>query len=233
MNPLELNGFGGEVVVQKEAYLVREGALNEAKDIVEVSDAFTKEIAVDVLKQIKGITSDVEKARKELKAPVLELGKKIDTCAASYVENLQKEYNRINRLLSLYAAEELKRQQEEQRRIEAEQRRLEAEKEAQRKQLEEAKSIEEKAEISEKIETTVKLVADTKAVAKQATPKVEGVTVKQSMDFEILDIEAVAIARPDLVIIKPNRRAILEAIKTETKINGLRIFPKVSTSVRR
>lgn len=231
-DPIELKDFNGEVAIIPDAYVVREKAIEESEVITEVVDDFTKGMAVDALKSIKQIISKTESARKQLKAPVIALGKKIDQCAKDYLGGkMISEQARVNKLLNGYTQEQLRIQREEQRKLQEEQQRLELERQAERRKLEAAKDAEEKAAISQKIQQTTQAAADTAAVVKHK-PKVDGVTVREFTNFEVLDIMELAKARPDLVKIEPKRKEILALIKTEKEIPGLRIFPDSSTGVR-
>ena len=231
-DPIELKDFNGEVAIIPDAYVVREKAIEESEVITEVVDHFTKGLAVEALKSIAQIMNQTEKARKQLKAPVIALGKKIDQCAKDYLGGkMFSEQARVNKLLNGYTQEQLRIQREEQRRLQEEQLKLQQEREAERRKLEAAKDAEEKAAISLKIQKATQAVADTEAMVKHM-PKVEGVSVREFTNFEVLDIMELAKARPDLVRIEPKRQEILALIKTDKEIPGLRIFSDSSTGVR-
>jgi flagellar biosynthesis GTPase FlhF len=118
-----------------------------------VNDADTQGEVTNVLRDIARLLKETEDGRKLVKAPVLDLGKRIDAAAAEFVQTLEAQKARLNGMLVAYETEqrriameaevkrqaEIARQQKEAREAqekidrearEAEQARLKAERDA-------------------------------------------------------------------------------------------------------
>lgn len=91
-----------------------------------------QESATQALNSISKLLKDVEAARKAVKSPVLELGKKIDELAKNFTGELESEKNRISRLIGNFVAEQERKRFEEERRLREE---------AERKRKEEVESL--------------------------------------------------------------------------------------------
>lgn len=102
--------------------------------IITVGSFEEQESATQALNAISKLLKDVEAARKTVKSPVFELGRKIDELAKNFSGELESEKNRISRLIGSYVAEQERQRLAEERRLreEAERKRREEE-EAQRK----------------------------------------------------------------------------------------------------
>ena len=70
------------------------------------------------------------------------------------------------------------------------------------------------------------------AVAAIAAIKPEGVALRQSWKFEVVDINALFMARPDLCVIEPNNAGIRAQIPHNQSLPGLRIWQEAKASVR-
>lgn len=136
MKSLVLSNFKAvSVTVSPDAITTRDNIVAQLNAIRAVASQAEYESAVTVLQQSAKITREVEAARKDVKAPVLELGKDIDTKAKSYVEPLTKTTERVTGLVNAYTAE--------QRRIAAE---------AEAKRIAELQRIERERQEAERIE---------------------------------------------------------------------------------
>lgn len=81
-------------------------ALAAAAAVTAVSDTKTQAAAVNVLKDLQAIAKSVESSRAAVKAPVLEIGRKIDALARDFVVGLESEADRIKRLVASYQTEQ-------------------------------------------------------------------------------------------------------------------------------
>jgi len=97
-----------EVALIPEAEDLKKHLLGEASGVTTVEDAFDAECAADVLRKLAKATRECESARKEVKAPVLDLGKRIDAVAKEFAGDLKEHEQRISRLLGSYEAEQRK-----------------------------------------------------------------------------------------------------------------------------
>jgi len=227
-----LNFASASVAVNEDAEAKKAEALEAAGNITEIADSFDNECAVEAVRDIKSIMSDVESCRKTVKAPVLKLGKAIDQAAKDFCGALITEQARVQKLITGYADEQRKIAWEAEKARRAEQERLERERQAAAEELKKAETPEETYRAKRTVAKAVQAEADNKAIS-TAPEKVSGLVVTRRKDFRIVDIDALHKARPDLVHVMPKRSEILEAIKTTDKIPGLEIFEETKTSIRK
>jgi hypothetical protein len=112
------------ITAADEARQHRDTLLALARKGTSIKDAAGAERATTILKDIKAFTRAIEDGRSAAKAPVLELGKKVDTLARDLTVELEAEATRISRLVGTFqqeqeriAAEARQRAFEEQERI--------------------------------------------------------------------------------------------------------------------
>jgi hypothetical protein len=238
--------------VSPEAVEERDVALVGASFITEVTSHEQLELSVDALKPLVAMGKACEKARQEIKGPILEVGRKVDAVAQEFIRPVSLEIDRIKRLCAVFhAAEEKKRQAalEEERRI-----RLEMEREAEEKRraiaaqalrdAEAAKSLDEVVKIEAQAEQAAKEVILRAAVAQadlipMAPPstivgaKGSGVSAAKNWKYEILDLNLLAEKHPDLVDIVPRGRAIHDRLRAgTTTIEGLWCWQETDIRVR-
>ncbi len=124
-----------------DALLERDNLLYAASHQVSVANASDAESAARVLKEIKKFTRTIEDARVEVKAPIIDLGKKVDDHAKDLTAKLNAEATRIGNELAAWQleqnriAEQLKREaweKEQALKREAQEREQAAAREAQR-----------------------------------------------------------------------------------------------------
>lgn len=240
---LILSGEGYRLEIAPDATEQKTKLIEAAAKVTEVNNEEGALVAREHVKELAAMRNLVEKSRKAIKAPVLQVGKDIDTKAAEFVAEITAEEKRISGLIATHAAEvERQRREAERLRQEEERKRLAAEAEAQRK-AEEAEKAKQAADASfwdEDDDATKKAEAD--AAAKQAeadaekaraeaiaqeerqralaanTKQVDG--VKWEPDFEVVDIHSVYRFSADFVEITPRRKPILDAIKLHMEQNA-------------
>jgi hypothetical protein len=100
----ELASFA--VTIVPEAIAAKANALTLATQIKTVANAEQQRDAIAAASLMKGLLRDVEKAREEVKKPVLDAVRKIDAAAKSYAAELDAEVKRVERLASEYQAEQ-------------------------------------------------------------------------------------------------------------------------------
>jgi membrane protein involved in colicin uptake len=98
-----------------------------------VTDADTQTEVTNVLRDIARLLKETEDGRKLVKAPVLDLGKRIDAAAAEFVQTLEAQKSRLNGLLVAYETEQRRIAMEAERKRQEEIRKQEAEAELARK----------------------------------------------------------------------------------------------------
>lgn len=112
------------ITAAEDAIQRRDTLLANARRGTSVRTADGAQRAAEIMRDIKSFTGLIEATRKEVKAPVLDIGKKIDAVSASLTLDLQAEYDRISRLLGAYQAEERRKQEEAAQRAREEEQRL-------------------------------------------------------------------------------------------------------------
>lgn len=248
MSTLAISGWDKPAVtIQKTATEAKAMALEQSRAISEVKNDLEAQLASETLRDLKGLINSCESARTEVKAPVLDLGKRIDAAAKEYSQDLQSELSRVSRLVSGYqadkqrAAEEARRkQQEELARIERE--RLEAEEKARREadaaiaKAATPEAAEAAAVKAEQATIEASTVAQRRAEAIAPAPvvqKQQGVSVRPVWKFEVLDVRALYCGNPGFVELTPKAREINAAIAAGAReIKGLRIWQETETRVR-
>ncbi len=182
--------------------------LGYSSTITAVRSFEEQESATQALNSISKLLKDVEAARKAVKSPVLELGRKIDELAKNFSGELESEKNRISRLIGSYVAEQERQRLAEERRLreEAERKRREEE-EAERKAQEEVKAKGEEPSPSppqvQTVSVSVNPILQRRKVAGQRIIKVR--------KFEITDVALLLKSHPELF--SPNEAKIREFIR--------------------
>lgn len=223
---LALRNFGGVPEITPDAHSLKRQALELAKPIIKVEMETEQAAAVVAMRELKSIRTGIEATRKSVKAPVLELGKQIDTIAADFMADAEKEEKRLQGLINHYQRIQLDRQRAEEDRVrqeQAEAQRLEAEAKRKREEAERANDPalkEEAAKLEEKaLDATMagELAGGTVAIAK---PK--GLVVQSRLNFQIMDAIVFCQAYPDFFswhpeteTLKLKRREILEELNRE------------------
>lgn len=177
--------------------------------------------ATDLVKQIKGRAKEIEDERTRLVKPFNEGVKQINGRFKSMLTPLEEAEADVKGKMLAFQKDEERKAEEERRRIEAI--RLEAERNAQAENPVQAQQIE---------------IAVPKPVMPATTfkPTTYGQTgatstVKKVWAFELVDIQKLAIARPDLITI--DQVKINQEIRGKGGvIDGLRIFEKDVIQVR-
>jgi hypothetical protein len=235
------------VTVTQEALAFREEALSMALDVFQVTTDFEQERAVTVAAVLKTLAKACEKSRTEVKAPVLNAGRLIDSATKDYVTPIETEVRRLESLAAAFVRQK-QAELERQRRAAEEAARAEALKAEQARRAEEeaARKVREAATLAERLaakaeaakhaeaseqQAQVFAVAAARLAAPAVSVSVAGASVAEVWDYSVEDITALAVARPDLVEIVPRRAAILRAIK-DGPIPGLRTFSTTRVTAR-
>lgn len=228
-----------EIQIGKEVMGTQIDLLTKTESIKEIGTTEQQNSAVEIVREIKGITKSVESARKEVKAPFLDLGKQIDKAAEDFTSPLLEEAKRIEKLLFDFQKkiddeaqkireEAERKQREEQAKIEQERR------DALAKATSEAERIRAEENAAEKERSaTVESLKLQSSLATIALSKPAGLAKKRTAQFEVNDIIELFKARPDLVSFEPRTREINSQILGGMKeCPGLKIWIEESTTVR-
>jgi dTMP kinase len=191
---LAILGDGYQIQITPEAEKQKSTIINAARAVVAVTDADSCDIAQSRLRSLASVRTAVESSRKIVKAPVIDLGKRIDGIAADFVAEVIAEEARLSGLVTEYAREQqrIKREAElaaEQERQRVERERHEAEMAAQR----EAARIERERQAAERAAHEAE-IARLKAEAAQSE---EGQRAAREAQEKALAAQREAEARAD------------------------------------
>lgn len=221
-----------EIELTPAAFNARSIALAAAAQVKEIASVTDLDNAATALTTIKSLTKSVEESRKEVKAPVLDVGRRIDAVAKDYLATLEAEAKRLSTLVGTY--QEAERRKAERIRQEEAQRQAAAIAEMQKTQdaAMEAGDVEAADAARAK---AADIIADSQLnVIAAEGPKADGVVTRTSWKFEMTDATALYKARPELCIIEPNNAAIRAIVKATkgAAIPGLRIWQEAGAIVR-
>lgn len=221
---------------------MRDELLAMARRGTSIKDAAGNARAAEILKDIKGFTRTVEAGRVSAKAPIIELGKKVDGLAGELVAELEAEAKRISGLVGAYTQEQERLAAEARQRAFEEEQRLRREAEEKQRAADEAarKEQEELAAKAERARTEAgreraeqEAAAARERVAKEAhdrrvatetaavqtrvavpvAVKPAGISARSDVKFEITDIVKLYEANAAFVILSPNNAALKAALK--------------------
>ena len=134
----------GGVTITADATQLKAQLLEISRPVTAVTSIESRDSAITISRNLKTHIADVEKSRKDVKEPILKMGRAIDEAAATHVKEIQTELERVNRLISGFEEERRRKEQEELRAKQAEIDRIQREAdEAERKRVEAARKLEE------------------------------------------------------------------------------------------
>jgi hypothetical protein len=254
MNALALRNVGSvEIAIDPKAVAARDEAIENAHLVVTIRTHNQAVAGADALRGLRAITKAVESSRTTAKAPVLELGRRIDAAAKEFNASAEAEIARITAMLTAHETEQRRIDAEAERKRQEEARRRQAEEAARlaeiaRQQQEAARA--ERAAVNESERAaaeTRRMVAEQAAATERAAaaerqanlpvvterPKVVGTVVREEWNFDVLDLKAFAETYPDLVEITVRRSAVLEKIRLGCRqMAHTRIYTETKVGVR-
>lgn len=225
MNIIVRNDAGLTAAVHAEALALKQEALAVGALIGKVTNANEQADAVNAQTKIRELMVLVEKSRKEVKAPVIELGKKIDAAAAEFTDELVKEATRLGSMVSDYASLELMKQRAAEAARNAELTRLEKEREA---ALAQVKSHDEADAVQAHFNAKAAEVATPLPEAARAA----GQVVKTDWKIAVTNPYDLARFHPACVDIKPRLVEIRTLLNNGIAVKGI-TAEKVTTSTVR
>lgn len=217
-----------------------ENLILQSQEIKAVTDSTTQNSAVDAARAIRSHLAEVESTRVSLTKPLLEKQRLVKAIADDYCAPLLAEQKRVERMVTDF-------QQAERRRVEAEQKELaekiakaEAERIAAEQLAREAASgMASEADLKQALEAEALAKANAEAAQAiiraplPAANKAKGAATKRVMRYEVLDIAAVAKARPELVKMEIKAAAVLSTCVPELAVPGLKLWWEDVTSIRK
>jgi hypothetical protein len=124
---LAILGEGYTITVTPAAEEQKKTIIEAARRVVAVTDQDTCDLANARIKALASVRNAVEKSRTEVKAPVIELGRKIDGIAKDFISDVITEESRLSALVADYAREVQRKAREEREAAERERQRIERE----------------------------------------------------------------------------------------------------------
>lgn len=131
--------------IADEAREERDRLLTRARKGKSITDGASAQRAAEVLKELKAFTRGIESARKDTKAPVLELSSRIDGLAKELTTDLEREAARIAGLVGEWQAEQNRIAEETRRKAWEEEQRIRREAEAKERAEQERLAAEQRA----------------------------------------------------------------------------------------
>lgn len=251
MNALQIrNTESVSIQIVPAAFTLRQDVMDDSATIITVSTPATQKAAIEAARAIASLLKAVETSRKEAKAPVLDLGQRIDAAAKEFIKDVLAEEARLKRMLTDYEIEQRRLAMEAERKRQEEERKLRAAEEA---RLAEIRRREEAARRDAMMaeneaqriaaERAQAAAAAERAAAAAARPiaapapiqpvKAAGTIVRDEWNFEVTDLAAFASAHPDLVDITVKRAAVLQKIRAGCRqLAHARIFEETKVGVR-
>lgn len=235
---ITIRGADGVSLTATEAAFEKRDTLALAcGTVTTVKNAVQAEQAAALLKEIKGFTRLIEDSRKEVKEPIIALGKQIDGLAKELTEFLDQNGARISKLLGSYTSEQARLAAEAQRRAWEEEERIR--REAADKLAEAELHSRNQASLERKVDRieaqTFNAIAETRAAAAAAVmAKPAGIATRKVVKFEVTDIHALYAARPELVKMEANTAVINAVLRSNPRasIPGLRTWEEAAAIVR-
>lgn len=235
-----------QITVPAEVLLMRNEALAGSGVIGKVNSPETQAAAVEAQRGLATFTKLVERSRKAVKEPVLELCRAIDAKAEALASEVKAEEVRVAKLIGNYQADLYEAQKLADRAKQAELDRIQREKdEATRKAAAEAQTaIAAANNQAEKDAAMARAQAEAarqaelarqqeEAIKKAPEPvRSDGQVVRRDWDFEVTDIWTLARAHPGCVDIKPRKAEIKELLRMGVKVVGIRAWDATKSTVR-
>ena len=148
---LAILGDGYQIEITADAKEQKRTIVEAARAVVAVTDMPSCDLAQSRLKSLATIRTSVESSRKLVKAPVIDLGKKIDGIAADFVAEVIAEEARLSGLVAEFAREQQRIKREAELAAERERQRVERERhEAEMAAQREAARIERERQAAER-----------------------------------------------------------------------------------
>jgi hypothetical protein len=254
VNTLELRNVGSvEIAISPDAIAVRDEIVALAGWISKVTTQSHFASAVEALKRLRVMAKSVEASRVEIKGPVLEIGKKIDQTAKTFLAEVDVEITRLTGLMTQWEIEQRRIAAEAERQRQEEERRQQAEEAARMAEIRRQQEAAARAELfanTERERTAAKVqridmqlaaaIERAAAAERQANlpvviepPKIAGTVVREEWTFDVHDVIAFALAHPQLVEITVRRADVLKLIRGGCRqLAHARIYSETKVGVR-
>lgn len=233
MKALVLHNIGGvSISLDAASEKLKAELLSECKDFAVIDDEFTMGCASSLASRMKSLITDVEDGRKAVKAPVLDLGKKIDSTAVEFSTPISTEMNKLLESIKGFLKKQRQAAEESEKKRLEELRRLEMEK----AKAEEIIAAPFTAEEVKQAQQTISEITRFKlsSVPVQVPSKPKGIVTKIVPKIEVIDLHEIYKHNRDFVWLELNQSAVLAAIRLgKVECPGLKITFKEEVEARR
>jgi len=212
----KINGVTIEIIAEAEQMKIQ--ALMSSKGIETVDDGFEATIAAEAQSALRGLIKGIEESRKLAKAPVLEVGRQIDSVAKDYIEDVKAEESRIAKLLGAFQIVERDKKLAAERQARIQEQKVMAEA---------AKQIDADSDNTDLLDDAQAQIAILRQEAAAKHDAVAGVKVRTTTKFEIVDEAETLKARPDLFSL--NESKIRAALKITKTIPGIKVWEETKS----
>lgn len=228
--PIVLKNFSGVPEIAPGAYELKREALAAAQAVSKVDNPEQQLTAVQALQKLKEVRDGIEKSRKLVKAPVLDLGRKIDSIAHEFAKEVDKQYMRLTGTIAHYQKVLQRAKAAEQDKIDSrETLAIELRKKA---EVYHATGNEKEAQRLEAEAFDLEMSSEL-VVVPGAPPKPKGLVVKNKINFQVLDAVVFCQAYPqfwkwheDTETLKLDRMGILDELNKEDGLFRRTRFPE-------
>lgn len=208
-------------------------------EIVVVNSPATQANATAIAVSAQGFLKRLEASRKDVKAPILAIGKKIDALADELAAPVKAEMNRVGQMVAKFQqAEAIRVEQERKEREKAEREAMDLARLAAEEARQAADKITTESDMTKAIEaeeTAKQLEAEMYSTLTAPQPKAikaEGSVVKKVLKYEVLDITAAFKAAPHLFKVEIKPSAVNSTCTKDTVIPGMRFWEEIGASFR-
>lgn len=236
---LEVRLIDNGVSVTGEAQILASNLCDELAAVVSVNSPAAQFAAVAVAQQAQRFLKDVEYGRKAVKAPVLEISRKIDALADELSATVAAEMKRVGTLVANFQRAEQVRVAEEKRVKDAADRAaIEAKFAADEAARKAAASMTTEADLTAAIaaeaaaEAAKKAMYDELTKAAPAPVKASGSINRTVLRYEVLDQAAALAAAPHLFKIEISPSAVKATCNADSKIAGMKFWTENATSFK-
>lgn len=202
---------------------MKESALATAALIGRVSTPDENATAVEAQVELKRFIDTCEKARKLCKEPVLDFSRAIDSGVKQFVDEVQKEFMRVTKLVADFQALMAAKQRAEEQARREELDKIEREKQA---ELAKAKSHEQLEAVQARYNEAARAVPAVKQV------RAEGQKVSEEWEVNVTDIHLLYRHHPNCVSMTPLYSEIKALVKAGTIPKGVHAEKVVKSTVR-
>ena len=225
--------------VTDDAQSIASNLHSELAEIVRVDSPATQAVATERAVNAQSFLKRLEASRKAVKAPILELGRRVDALADELAAPVTAEMKRVGGLVAKFQqAEAVRVEQERIERQKREQEAMAAARLAAEAERKAAATMQTEADLQKAIEAEAAAKAKEAEMYKTLTApvpapvKAAGSVTKKVMRWEVTDIHALYKAAPHLVRMEPNAAAIKASCVASQTIPGLKLWEELDTNFR-